>query len=1032
MKRFGAWARALLLGAALGSACDGGPGTSGAEGGADRPGGGDSDGPAAQAPVCLWDTRAPELKLPDDRVKGALRGSSRNASTTCTRQKETGGPEAIYLLRLPERMVVDIEVVSAIDTVLAIRRVCDDPRTELACDDGAANASAPEPEPDAGASPIPADAGPPSAAGRDAHLHASLEAGAYFLVVDEGEPFGVGGAFELKVHARRPPAETICAEAPLLSDGWQVHPQDLNMASVPSPCGDAEARPALFYRAVIPSGQRLTAHAILIEGYGGWTPTLQVFTGCGASGADVGANHCLASDRTDADGQKVLHHVNDGPTEQPVMLAVSSSAAADQGRYFYLHVSISEPLENLTCATARPLSDGQLLRDQDLSQGSVESSPCKSPGQPSLFYSATLQPRQSVRVVAEGDSGGRVVFFGREGCSSLGCNDYSDRPGELTLVNREGTTKTVLIEATTYDPSPKPRFDLRVMMPPPPDSIYVRAAPGLTTSEAGGQATFEVQWTSPVTEPVDIPLASSHPGEGTASPASLRFTAENWQMPRTVTVTGVDDSARDGHRSYGVTIGPSISQDSRYHGVSAAPVALVNRDDEPGFSFEGPALLLTSESGAGSSFKVVLNRAPSATVRLPLDSSDAGEGKVSPSELVFEPGAWNLPQTVTVSGIDDGERDGSQGYQVLTGAAVSEDAAYSGIDPPDLPVRNADNDYERVAAQVISGNLRCSNTFRPYRLAADQGGSLYAVMSCDGVRASAPDAGGSFADAGFEHPRAFVAVSADGGRTFGAPVDIGVAADNVAVMAGRPGVAVVAATGPDGFSVVRTEDAGATWQRYGLGKVGVHNITVASAGDRMLISSPLGPSERTWWLSEDAGRTFQSFRPALPDYLMGQGMDSDGTVWIVSYESTPSGVTLTFRTSHDGGRTFDAGVHLPGEPYLSFFAAGPKLILGVGQDVLSLPRDGSGTARIVPGPPDSYTFARVLVADEKDNLVVVSSDRLGAIELHRLNAGASAFESPRTSPHSEVRPSAIPLSDTATAILFSGGGQVAVAVETWP
>ena len=67
MKKFGDWARALLLGAALGSACGGGPGTSGADGGADRPGGGGSDGPSdvAQAPVCLWDTRAPELTLPE-------------------------------------------------------------------------------------------------------------------------------------------------------------------------------------------------------------------------------------------------------------------------------------------------------------------------------------------------------------------------------------------------------------------------------------------------------------------------------------------------------------------------------------------------------------------------------------------------------------------------------------------------------------------------------------------------------------------------------------------------------------------------------------------------------------------------------------------------------------------------------------------------------------------------------------------------------------------------------------------------------
>ena len=145
----------------------------------------------AQAPACLWDSRAPELKLPDDRVKGALRGSSRNASTTCTRQKGTAGPEAIYLLRLHERTLIDIEVVSEIDTVLAIRRVCDDPLTEVACNDGNDGASTPTPGRDAGVS-MPVDAGSPYAEGRAAHLRASLEGGVYFLIVDEGEPFGRG------------------------------------------------------------------------------------------------------------------------------------------------------------------------------------------------------------------------------------------------------------------------------------------------------------------------------------------------------------------------------------------------------------------------------------------------------------------------------------------------------------------------------------------------------------------------------------------------------------------------------------------------------------------------------------------------------------------------------------------------------------------------------------------------------------------------------------------------------------------------
>ena len=65
----------------------------------------------------------------------------------------------------------------------------------------------------------------------------------------------------------------------------------------------------------------------------------------------------------------------------------------------------------------------------------------------------------------------------------------------------------------------------------------------LTTTEAGGPATFTVVLNSRPTASVTIPLVSSMPDEGTVTPASLTFTTMNWNAPQTVTVTGVDDPA---------------------------------------------------------------------------------------------------------------------------------------------------------------------------------------------------------------------------------------------------------------------------------------------------------------------------------------------------------------------------------------------------------------------------------------------------------------------------------------------------------
>src|SRR6185503_17312270 len=62
---------------------------------------------------------------------------------------------------------------------------------------------------------------------------------------------------------------------------------------------------------------------------------------------------------------------------------------------------------------------------------------------------------------------------------------------------------------------------------------------GLTTTEAGGTASFTVKLTSQPTADVTLGLSSSNAAEGTVSPASLTFTSANWNTAQTVTLTGV-------------------------------------------------------------------------------------------------------------------------------------------------------------------------------------------------------------------------------------------------------------------------------------------------------------------------------------------------------------------------------------------------------------------------------------------------------------------------------------------------------------
>ena len=106
-----------------------------------------------------------------------------------------------------------------------------------------------------------------------------------------------------------------------------------------------------------------------------------------------------------------------------------------------------------------------------------------------------------------------------------------------------------------------------------------------------------------------------------------------------------------------------------------------------------PALYTTSESGRQEWFTIVLESRPSGDVAFTVISSDPNEGSVSTGAVVFTPDNWFTPQTVTITGVDDGIIDGDAAYTVSIAPALSADPVYNGqFDPPDFALVNLDND----------------------------------------------------------------------------------------------------------------------------------------------------------------------------------------------------------------------------------------------------------------------------------------------------------------------------------------------------
>lgn len=245
--------------------------------------------------------------------------------------------------------------------------------------------------------------------------------------------------------------------------------------------------------------------------------------------------------------------------------------------------------------------------------------------------------------------------------------------------------------------------------------IAVRPIAGLVTTEAGGAATFAVVLETQPSGDVTIPLSSSDVTEGTVSPAALTFTTSNWHVSQTVTVAGVDDAVADGDVAYLVVTAPAVSADANYHGLDAADVSVTNLDDDSaGIAVSPTGGLVTTEAGGTANFTVVLRSEPTADVTIGLSSSDATEGTVSPASVTFTASNWHVPQTVTITGVDDSEVDGDVAYIIVTAPASSGDANYDGLDAADVSVTNLDDDVVAGAHLVaFKSILQPGTTTRP-------------------------------------------------------------------------------------------------------------------------------------------------------------------------------------------------------------------------------------------------------------------------------------------------------------------------------
>lgn len=138
---------------------------------------------------------------------------------------------------------------------------------------------------------------------------------------------------------------------------------------------------------------------------------------------------------------------------------------------------------------------------------------------------------------------------------------------------------------------------------------------------------------------------------------------------------------------------------------------LINKDD-----------LFTDEDGDTDTFTVVLTEAPTATVTVGITVTlGADEVIVSTPQLTFDQGDWDVPQIITVTGLNDDDVDGIQDY-IVEAAVIAPivDVNYDGGVGDTVAGLNYDNDGGNGAPR--QGIYRLQNVGNTESLMSENGG----------------------------------------------------------------------------------------------------------------------------------------------------------------------------------------------------------------------------------------------------------------------------------------------------------------------
>jgi len=310
-------------------------------------------------------------------------------------------------------------------------------------------------------------------------------------------------------------------------------------------------------------------------------------------------------------------------------------------------------------------------------------------------------------------------FARATGLNSYAHDDYSNSPSGTNEVDFGGVqAQYVCITAETFanggnwggkrwGGAPYGASEVRFYKSPEPRIKTVETDNSTLVEENGITDSFTIELAWQPDHPVTVRLGdlngnASGLADITVDPNTITFSTSDWNSPRTIDVTAINDALGEGDEIERVYFVLDSNDPNFHHGNSIpVPVTVLDDDVPKVIITETGELTTVSEEGPTSDqYDVVLGYPPTSTVTIWLnDESSPDQVTYLPPFLSFSTssgvaGGWDQPQTVTVTAIDDPDYEGDPHSTVITHAVTQTGGSqeYDGLEAADVVVGIADND----------------------------------------------------------------------------------------------------------------------------------------------------------------------------------------------------------------------------------------------------------------------------------------------------------------------------------------------------